>query len=273
MAARPVSAVRRAARLLARNSGGDSAPRGARERTGRTPLAAGRAMLRRSGRTRLGADRADRPRSATEPPPPGSCQAPGLGRLSPLICLLCCAASLAPTGYLLARPRSAAMRARCGLAGQLQVCRSPRASKSSCSLRPECRIPRSNRGNATARPTSRGMAMRGVPRCHHCGATTSRGGGWRSRCVDRSGRCTHAVRNRRSTKVCAHLADLPCFVGAIDQAECVQHEFSLIRDRAVCSHHDARADFVRIRALWLIPLDLKVRVTAHRLIAEPLDGA
>jgi hypothetical protein len=69
------------------------------------------------------------------------------------------------------------------------------------------------------------------------------------------------------------LADLPCFVRAIDQAECVRHEFSLIRDRAVCSHHDARADFVRIRALWLIPLDLKVRVTAHRLIAEPLDGA
>jgi hypothetical protein len=53
----------------------------------------------------------------------------------------------------------------------------------------------------------------------------------------------------------------------------VQHEFSLIRDRAVCSHQDTRADFVRFRALWLIPLDLKVRVTAHRLIAERLDGA
>jgi hypothetical protein len=168
MAARPVSAVRRAARLLARSSGGDSAPRGARERTGRTPLAAGRAMLRRSGRTRLGTDRADRPRSATEPPP-DSCQAPGLGRPSPLICLLCCAAPRAPTGYLLARR---------GLAGQPPVCRSPWARKSSCSLRPECRIPRSNRGNATARPTSRAMAMRGVPRCHRCGATTSRGGGW-----------------------------------------------------------------------------------------------
>jgi hypothetical protein len=89
----------------------------------------------------------------------------------------------------------------------------------------------------------------------------------------RSGRRAHAVRNRRSHQGMRSLADLPCFVRAIDQAECVQHEFSLIRDRAVCSHHDTRADFVRIRALWLIPLDLKVRVTAHRLIAEPLDGA
>jgi hypothetical protein len=73
-------------------------------------------------------------------------------------------------------------------------------------------------------------------------------------------------------KVCAAWLIFPA-VRAIDQAECVRHEFSLIRDRAVCSHHDARADFVRIRALWLIPLDLKVRVTARRLIAEPLDGA
>ena len=81
------------------------------------------------------------------------------------------------------------------------------------------------------------------------------------------------VRNRRSHQGMRSLADLPCFVRAIDQAECVRHEFSLIRDRAVCSHHDARADFVRIRALWLIPLDMKVRVTAHRLIAEPQDGA
>ena len=192
MAARPVSAVRRAARLLARNSGGDSAPRGARERTGKTRLAAGRATLRRSGRARLGTDRVGRPGPATEPPP-DSCQAPGLGRLSPLICLLCCAAPQAPTGYLLARPRSAAMRARCGLAGQPPVCRSPRTRKSSCSSRPECRIPRSNRGNATARPTSRAMAMQGVPRCHLCGATTSRGGGWPEP-VRRSIRQVHARR-------------------------------------------------------------------------------
>jgi hypothetical protein len=71
----------------------------------------------------------------------------------------------------------------------------------------------------------------------------------------------------------ARPTDLPRWIRAVDQAMCAGHEFSLIHDQALCSHHDATAVFVRFRALWLIPLDLKVRVTAHCLIAEPLDGA
>jgi hypothetical protein len=189
MAARPVSAVRRAARLLARNSGGDSAPRGARERTGKTRLAAGRATLRRSGRARLGTDRVGRPGPATEPPP-DSCQAPGLGRLSPLICLLCCAAPQAPTGYLLARPRSAAMRARCGLAGQPPVCRSPRTRNHRAPQGQNAgfrvpiggtprRVQQVGRWPCKVSPDATGAGQR--PREVADG---------RSRCVDRSGRRT-----------------------------------------------------------------------------------